>query len=274
MAVPNTRLPTSALFKRRHMIIFLRIILGFPLKPNDPQYHHLEFNKCLEGGRYVLYLSIPIASGIYLVYLSMKFNNTSNLFKIMEINKNVLGLSDMDMLVYQTLPFLNYISNFFYLLSMKKSVTGINKILHKLSKINEDLYRITEGPYLNSVLSNDNTSTYKYSKNSTLLVVIVVFAAAMMTACWSTFFINTYDMDKVKVYEIVGLVIAVLCSQLTYIYPPMAGSADLLVIAMVLETKETFDKFNLIIRTTRKKIRQNVRQETTTSHRCDSLMQR
>ena len=274
MAVSNTRFPTSALFKRRHMIIFLRIILGFPLKPTDSQYHRFEFNPWLEGGRYVLYLSIPIASGIYLVYLSMKFNNTNNLFKIMEINKNVLGLSNMDMLVYQTLPILNYISNFSYLLSMKKSVTGINKILHKLSKINEDLYRITDGPYLNSVLSNDNTSIYKYYKNSTLLVVIVVFAAAMMSACWSTFFINTYEMEKVKVYEIVGLVIAVLCSQLTYIYPPMAGSADLLVIAMVLETKETFDKFNLIIRATRKKIRQNMRQKTAISHRCDSLMQR
>lgn len=274
MAVSNTRSPVSALFKRKHMILFLRIMLGFPLKRTDSQYHHFEFNPWLEGGRYVLYLSIPIASGVYLVYLSMKFNNTTNLFKIVKINKNVLGLSDMDMLVYQTLPFLNYVSNFFYLLSIKKSVTGINKILHILSKINGDLYRITERPYLNSVVSNDSTSTYKYYKNSTILVVIVVFAAAMMTACWSTFFINTYDMEKVNVYEIVGLVTAVLCSQLTYIYPPMAGSADLLVIAMVLETKETFDKFNLIIRNTRKKIRQKECQKTTTSHRCDSLRQR
>ena len=249
-------------------------MLGFPLKRTDWQYQHFEFNPWLEGGRYVMYLSIPIATGIYLVYLNMKFHNTNNLLKIMEINKNQLGLSNMDMLVYQTLPILNYISNSFYLLSIKKSVTGINKILHILSKINGDLYRITERPYLNSVVSNDSTSTYKYYKNSTILVVIVVFAAAMMTACWSTFFINTYDIEKVKVYEIVGLVTAVLCSQLTYIYPPMAGSADLLVIAMVLETKETFDKFNLIIRNTRKKTRQKECQKTTTSDRCDSLRQR
>ena len=274
MAVSNTRFPASALFKRKHMILFLRFMLGFPLKRTDSQYHHFEFNPWLEGGRYLLYLAIPMVSGIYLVYLSMKFNNTTNLFKIIEINKNVLGLSDMDMLVYQTLPFLNYISNFCYLLSIKTLVTGINQILHILSKVNADLYRITEGPYLNSVISNDNTSTYKYYKNSALLVVIVFFAAAMMTACWSTFFINTYDAEKVTVYEIVGLVTAVLFSQLTYIYPPMAGSADLLVIAMVLETKETFDKFNLIIRNTRKKIRQKECQKTTTSHRCDSLRQR
>ena len=274
MAVSNTRFPASALFKRKHMILFLRIMLGFPLKRTDSQYHHFEFNPWLEGGRYVLYLSIPIASGVYLVYLSMKFNNTTNLFKIVKINKNVLGLSDMDMLVYQTLPILNYISNSFYLLSIKKSVTGINKILHKLSKINEDLYRITEESYLNSVISNNNNSTYRYYKHSTILVVIVVFAAAMMTASWSTFFINSVDIEKFKVYEIVGLVMAALCSSLTYTYPPMAGSADLLVIAMVLETKETFDKFNLIIRKTRKKIRQKECQKTTISHRCDSLRQR
>ena len=274
MAVSNTRFPTSALFKRRHMIIFLRIMFGFPLKRSDSQYQRFEFNPWLEGGRYVLYLSIPFASGIYLVYLNMKFHNTNNLFKIMEINKNVLGLSDMDMLVYQTLPFLNYISNFCYLLSIKTLVTGINQILHILSKVNADLYRITEGPYLNSVISNDNTSTYKYYKNSTILVVIVVFAASMMTACWSTFFINTYDIEKVKVYEIVGLVVAALFSSLTYTYPPMAGSADLLVIAIVLETKETFDKYNLIIRNTRKKIRQKECQKTTAVHRCDSMRQR
>ena len=256
------------------MIIFLRIMLGFPLKPTNSQYQRFEFNPWIEGGRYVLYLSIPIAGGIYLVYLNMKFHNTNNLLKIMEINKNELGLSNMDMLVYQTLPILNYISNSFYLLSIKKSVTGINKILHKLSKINEDIYRITEGPYLNSVISNDNTSTYRYYKHSTILVVIVVFAAAMMTASWSIFFIKSVDIENFKIYEILGLVFAALCSSLTYTYPPMAGSADLLVIAMVLETKETFDKFNLIIRNIRKKIRQKECQKTTTAHRCDSFTQR
>ena len=249
-------------------------MLGFPLKPTNSQYQRFEFNPWIEGGRYVLYLSIPIAGGIYLVYLNMKFHNTNNLLKIMEINKNELGLSNMDMLVYQTLPILNYISNSFYLLSIKKSVTGINKILHKLSKINEDIYRITEGPYLNSVISNDNTSTYRYYKHSTILVVIVVFAAAMMTASWSIFFIKSVDIENFKIYEILGLVFAALCSSLTYTYPPMAGSADLLVIAMVLETKETFDKFNLIIRNIRKKIRQKECQKTTTAHRCDSFTQR
>ena len=271
MAVSNTRFPTSALFKRRHIIIFLRIMFGFPLKRSDSQYQRFEFNPWLEGGRYVLYLSIPIAGGIYLVYLNMKFHNTNNLLKIMEINKNELGLSNMDMLVYQTLPILNYISNSFYLRSIKKSVTGINKISHKLSKINEDLYRITKGPYLSSVISNDNNSTYRYYKHSTILVVIVVFAAAMMTASWSIFFINSVDIEKFKIYEIVGLVMAALFSSLTYTYPPMAGSADLLVIAMVLETKETFDKFNFIIRNTRKKIGQKECLKTTTSNRCDSL---
>ena len=256
------------------MIIFLRTMLGFPLKRTNSQYQRFEFNPLLEGGRYGLYLSIPIAGGIYLVYLNMKFHNTNNLLKIMEINKKELGLSNMDMLVYQTLPILNYISNSFYLLSIKKSVTGINKILHKLSKINEDLYRITEESYLNSVISNNNNSTYRYYKHSTILVVIVVFAAAMMTASWSTFFINSVDIEKFKVYEIVGLVFTALCTSLTYTYPPMAGSADLLVIAMVLETKETFDKFNLIIRKTRKKIRHKECQKTTISHRCDSLRQR
>ena len=127
---------------------------------------------------------------------------------------------------------------------------------------------------MNSVISKDNKSTYRYYKHSTILVVIVVFAAAMMTASWSIFFIKSVDIEQFKVYEIVGLVIAALCSSLTYTYPPMAGSADLLVIAMVLETKETFDKFNVIIRKTRKKIGQKECQKTTTSHRYDSLRQR
>ena len=269
MAVSTDRFPFSPLFKRRYMILCLRIFFGFPLKRTNSDYNHFEFKPWMEYGRYVLSLSIPMAGSAYLVYFNYKMHDSTNIFMLMERNVKVLGLSIMDMLVLQSLPFVNYASNFIHLYSFKKVLKGINEILHQLSKINETLFRIMKENNLNYAICNKNRLKSKHFKSSTVLVLILCgFAGGLMTACWSSFTISN-DLQNVNVYEIIGVVFAISISVFMYIYPPMACSAEFLVISLILETKEAFDKFHSIIETTSEIviIKQKQLSETTSDQR-------
>ena len=271
MAVSTDRFPFSPLFKRRYMIICLRIVFGFPLQRTNSDYNHFEFKPWMEYGRYVLSLSIPMAGSAYLVYFNYKIHDTTNFFKLMESNVRVLGLSTMDVLVLQSLPFVNYVSNFTYLCSFKKALKEINEILYHLSKINVTHFKIMERNNLNSAICNKSRLKSNHGNRSAILVVILCgFAAALMTSSWSLFIISN-NLQNVNVYEIIGLVFAISISVLTYIYPPMACSADFLVISLILETKEAFDKFQSIIATRSQTIQQKQRNETTSDQRSNSL---
>ena len=271
MAVSTDRFPFSPLFKRRYMIICLRILFGFPLKRTNSDYNHFEFKPWMEYGRYVLSLSIAMAGSAYIVYFNYKIHDTTNIFMLMESNVRVLGLSIMDMLVLQSLPFVNYFSNFTYLYSFKKALKEINEILHQLSKISVTLFEIMETNNLNSAKCNKSRLKSNHGKKSAILVLILwASAGGLMTLCWFLFNISN-NLQNVNVYEIIGLVFAISISVLTYIYPPMACSADFLVISLILETKEAFDKFQSIIATRSQTIQQKQRNETTSDQRPNSL---
>ena len=274
MVLSTDRFHISPLFKRRYMIICLRIVFGFPLKRTNSDYNHFEFNPWMEYGRYVLSLSIPMAASAYIVYFNNKIHDTSSIFTVIESNVKELGLSIMDVLVLQSLPFVNYVSNFIHLYSFKKALNGLNKILHQLSEINETLLKIIQRNRLNSAIYNRKRLKSNHGKRSAILVVILCgLAAGLMTACWSLFTLS-HDIQNVNVYEIIVFVFAISISVLTYVYPPMACSAEFLVISLILETKEAFDKFHSIIETTSEIIKQKQLSETISDQRYDALTQK
>ena len=274
MVLPTDRFPFSPLFKRRYMIICLRIVFGFPLKRTNSDYNHFEFKPWMEYGRYVLSLSIAMAGSAYIVYFNYKIHDTTNIFMLMESNVKTLGLSTMDVLVLQSLPFVNYFSNFTYLYSFKKALKEINEILHQLSKINVALFEIMETNSLNYAICNKSRVKSNHGKKSAILIVILWgCAGGLMTLCWFLFNISN-NLQNVNVYEIVGLVLAISISVFTYIYPPMACSAEFLVISLILETKEAFDKFHSIIETTSETIKQKELNKITPDQRSKALTQK
>ena len=274
MVVATDRFPFSPLFKRRYMIICLRIVFGFPLKRTNSDYNHFEFNPWMEYGRYVLSLSIPMAGSAYIVYFNYKIHDTTNIFMIVERNVKSLGLSIMDMLVLQSLTYVNYLSNFTYLHSFKKAIKEINGILHQLAKINATLFKFMERHNLNSERCTKSRPKSNHGKRSAIMVAILFgLATGLMTASWSLFNISN-DRQNINVYEIVGLVLAILISVLTYIYPPMACSAEFLAISLILETKEAFDKFHSIIQTRNERFKQKQLSETTSDQRSNALTQK
>ena len=272
MVVSTDRFPFSPLFKRRYMIICLRIVFGFPLKRTNLDYNHFEFNSLIEYGRYVLSLTIAMAGSAYIVYFNYKIHGTSDIFRVIENNVKGLGLSLMDMLVLQSLPFVNYVSNFTYLHSFKKALKGINEILHQLSKANGNLFSIMKGNDSSSAICNHFPSNH--GKKSAIMVVILFgLATGLMTTSWSLFNISN-DPQNITVYEIIGLVFAISISVLAYIYTPMACSAEFLVISLISETKEAFDKFHSMIQTRNETTKQKQLNETTSDQRSNALTQR
>ena len=274
MAISTDRFSFSPLFKRRYMIICLRILFGFPLKRTNSAYNHFEFKPWMEYGRYVLSLSIAMAASAYIVYFNYKIHDTTNIFMLMESNVKVLGLSIMDMLVLQSLPFVNYFSNFTYLYSFKKALKEINEILHQLSEINLTLFEIMETNNLKSAICNNSRLKSKHGKKSAILVLILWGSAGgLMTLCWFLFNISN-NLQNVNVYEIIGLVFAISISVFTYIYPPMACSAEFLVISLILETKEAFGKYHSIIQTRSGTIKQKQLNEIAPDQRSNALTQK
>ena len=129
----------SPLFGVRKILLLLRWALGFPLKAKDCAFNEFSFHSWVEFARYFLYICIAFLSMAYQFFVIMKGEHTNNPLLASQKFWHSIGLSPLDILVVNGMPYINIISSMFYLKSFKNSVIGINKICQRLTHLNTEL---------------------------------------------------------------------------------------------------------------------------------------
>ena len=233
----------SPFFKDRYQIVLLRWSLGFPLKFIDSSLTCFKFMPILEYGRYALYLGMVLLCLSYSVYAQMKIHKTWNFMAALASSLKEVGISDLDMAVLSCVPFIMIISNSFYFMSFKNDHTGWNKMSKSLSNFNKEVHA-----YFGKKISGfRDRSLTGYARFFVIWLTDTV-SVVMITICWSTIF-NSSELTKdISNAEKTLFGLAQFINAACYIYPPVSYSADLVVSCLVYETKEAFDKFELLVR--------------------------
>ena len=230
----------SPFFKDRYQIVFLRWSLGFPLKFIDNSLTGLKFSPALEYGKHVLYLGMVLVCISYSAYSQMKRQNTWNFMSALVSMLKEVGISDLDIVVMSCNPFVMITSNTFYFMSFKNDHTGWNKMSKSLSNFNGEIHA-----YLGKKSSGFRDRSLIGYTRFFVIWLTEMFSVIMITVCWSTVFNSSEDISNAeKIFFSVSQFVAAAC----FIYPPVSYSADLVVTCIVYETKEAFNKLELLVR--------------------------
>ena len=230
----------SPFFKDRYQIVVLRWSLGFPLKFIDSSLTCLRFIPVLEYGRYALYLGMVLLCLSYSIYAQMKIHKTLNFMAALVSSLKKVGISDLDIGVLSCVPFVMITSSTFYFMSFKNDHTGWNKMSKSLSNFNEEIHA-----YLGKKSSGFRDRSLIGYTRFFVIWLTEMFSVIMITVCWSTVFNSSEDVSNAeKIFFSVSQFVAAAC----FIYPPVSYSADLVVTCIVYETKEAFNKLELLVR--------------------------
>ena len=226
----------SPFFEDRHQIKYLWWSLGFPLTFVDHSFTCLKFSPVLEYGKHALFLFMVSLGFAYSSYAQMKRQQTWNMTSAMLGILKEVGISNLDIGVLISIPFVNLMSNSIYFMSFKKDHPGWNRMSRSLSHMNEAM----ETHARKKIRGIQN----RYMK-WLLLWLIIVISVGMMTLCWTTVFSSSDNVSNAE--KIVFGVIQFFFTA-GYIYPPIAYSADLVYCCLVSNTKVAFDKYELMLK--------------------------
>ena len=233
----------SPFFKDRYQIVFLRWSLGFPLKFTDNSLTGFKFSPALEYGKHALYLGMVLVCLSYAAYSQMNRQKTWNFMSAIVSMLKEVGISDLDIVVMSCNPFVMITSNSFYFMSFKNDHTGWNKMSESLSNFNEEI-----NVYLGKKISEfRDRSLIGYTRLFGIWLT-EMFSVIMITVCWSTVFNSSELTEGISNAEKILFGLAQFINAACYIYPPGSYSADLVVSCLVYETKEAFDKFELLVK--------------------------
>ena len=227
----------SPFFEDRHQIKYLWWSLGFPLTFVDHTFTCLKFSPVLEYGKHALFLFMISLGSAYSSYAQMKRQQTWNLTSAMMGILKEVGISNLDIGVLISIPFVNLISNSIYFMSFKNDHPGWNRISKSLSNINESME-----VHLRKKIPGIQNRYIKWI----VLWIIMVVSIGMMTFCWSTVFSSSENVSNAE--KILFGVIQFFFTA-GYIYPPITYSADLIYCCLVSNTKVAFDKYELLLKT-------------------------
>ena len=144
------------------------------------------------------------------------------------------------------MPFLNIVSNTFYLFSFKIVAKRLNKISFLFSSLNNDLYKLLGNDLFNALEVRARPRGLRHYLPQLHASLIPVTAATLMTISFS---IIAFEDDSAefstfqKILLSGGLWIFSLC----WIYPPVAISADFLVCFLLNNAKEVCEKYQAAI---------------------------
>ena len=127
----------SPFFEDRHQIKYLWWSLGFPLTFVDHSFTCLKFSPVLEYGKHALFLFMVSLGFAYSSYAQMKRQQTWNMTSAMLGILKEVGISNLDIGVLISIPFVNLISNSIYFMSFKTDHPGWNRMSRSLSHMNE-----------------------------------------------------------------------------------------------------------------------------------------
>ena len=233
----------SPFFKDRYQIVVLRWSLGFPLKFIDSSLTCLRFIPVLEYGRYALYLGMVLLCLSYSIYAQMKIHKTLNFMAALVSSLKKVGISDLDIGVLSCVPFVMITSSTFYFMSFKNDHTGWNKMSKSLSNFNEEIHA-----YLGKKIPGFRDRSLTGYARFFVIWLTQTVTVVMITVCWSTVFNSSELTEGISNAEKILFGLAQFINAACYIYPPVSYSADLVVSCVVYETKEAFDKFELLVR--------------------------
>ena len=227
-------------------------MLGFPLKPTNEALNHFEFNPLLEYARHALFLCIPMLPTAYLAYIHMKQTQIWNPILAMMENITGVGISDLDFACMMGLPVINLVSNSIYLVSFKNQPFGLNRICNLLTEINKEIWDAAGG-------LKDTSKSQILILYGRLIYIIGIFtlAVGMYASCWSAVILENYSDSGKLIHKLLLTEKVLFCFFITIfygsvVYPPMSISTDFVVCHLVNETKESFDKYKLTIKSRNK----------------------
>jgi hypothetical protein len=227
-------------------------LFGFPLTPSYEAFSQFKFRQCKEILKYLVFLSTAGAGYAYGLFTWSKTSPSDSPITAMKKAMNRAGVSDLDWCVLMILPVIGGISNSVYLYLFAKGLDGLNKVSGYLTTLNEEFHNI-----LGSCRFTSFQNQSKITITNTHLLGIIVkgwIAAGMMASCWIGILFKHYS-DELSIVEKICFSIAMVILCNSYLYPPMAISADTVVLCLIAETADVFGKFKLMI-TPRKKIAQ------------------
>ena len=225
----------SPFFKDKKLVLALRLLFGFPLKPTNEAFDQFAFKPVLEYSRLALALCVQVVCFGYITYIPMKQLNIWNPWKAVHQYTNSVGISDMDYAVIILLPILQMAIFISYFLSFKKAKVGLNKILGLLIKVKEETYGTGRGMKL-----HHSTPYWRFL----LIFAIFVLAVALNTFCWPNLMLSD---SSTKTETVIFYFVSAITSA-NNVYPFMSISADFLVVQLVDETSNAFDNFRLKIK--------------------------
>ena len=188
----------SPFYKVKKMTRIFRIGFGFPLIPTNDNDDHFKFDLRIEIFRYVVHSILFSSIGVYGYYIFYKCTKILNPMLSMHTVLTGTGLSYLDIAALLLINPINQISNFIYIVSFRNGVTGLNKIIHNLSNLNEEFYRILVG--MERIQINTKTSQLYLNLRYLLSFILAVIASVILTYSWESILLAKYG-DILKLWE-------------------------------------------------------------------------
>ena len=239
----------SPLYKVRKLLLIFRWSFGFPLRPINGRWIEFSFEPLWEYARYSLYFCITNLISLYMNYILMKIENTTNPLRAMELSFTKRGFSVLDLTIYFSMPAVSLSSNWFYLNSFRRSHDGINKLSRHLTHLNKELYIVAIG--------NPHFTSYRPKSNCiyvffTLTLLLITATSLLATAFWYITLHDGRSEQEVSKTDAIIFCLSMFLNWVLATYPVMAVSADFFVCFLLEETKCALDKFKLMVKLKRK----------------------
>jgi hypothetical protein len=238
----------SPLFRIRKILLFLRLFLGFPLKPENKEFNEFVFQSCLEYTRYSVYLACFFLPAFYNMYSIMKLTDLNNpLEAIANFFMQLFGYTALDLVVVMTIPYTIVVSNTFYLRSFKKVALRFSQICLNLTNLSKELNE-----------SVDLMSTGKKKRTHMRISLKLFFAGFLITfmvlILWNIVYYmiiqdnleeltNSHIADVQKYILMVNILVTSFC----WAYPCITISADLIICEILEQTGEIYLHWNTIL---------------------------
>ena len=235
----------SPFYKVKKMTKSFRLGFGFPLIPTNDNYDHFKFDLRVEFLRYVAFWITSVCVGLYGFYIFYKC--TKIMYPILSVHTVLTGsgLSNLDIAALMLISPIHQISNLIYVFSFKNGVTGLNKIIHNLSVMNEKFYKILIG--MESIQMKTKISQFYLNLRYLISFILAVIASVILTYSWESIMLENYG-DILPLWEKVIFCVILTVMNLSYIYPPMAKSSDFVIGYLIDETKDVFGYFKSVLR--------------------------